>query len=316
MRYIPKSSMAVRIAFTVALANLLLAGATRSASEAARNSGVVCCLQDKGNELKVRLINALQTQAGKLVKKTCILVAMPPESCEEDGSTLCEQKCEEKMKSNPTYLGMMEQKSRASYTSMKDGAKWERASAWKRKEGQKAPAQQALQDVQDLQVLRNRTLVQRQDELQKAQKDFEDAEQAQKQADEKLEKLMDAAKDVEHSAAVEEEQKQAEIEARVEEAYTKIAKIQDEKRKMEAQMKEHGKQASAPMECADGKYCCCSIRHNPVRVKTSQFIDWGECTNPTAYPKSASKEKCPDVNTYCPTCAALLCEDNGYGLCP
>lgn len=303
--------MAVRITLAVVVANLLLAGATRSQ----RNTGMVCCLQDKGHDLKIRLINALQAEAAKYVKKNCVLIAVPPESCEND-ATLCEQQCEDKMKSNPTYLGLMEQKSRANYTSMKERAKSERDAALQEKERQTASAQQALKDMQDLMVLRNRTLVQRQAELQQAQKDYEDAEEAKTEADDTLEKLVVMTKEVEHKAAVEEEQKQAEIEAKVEEAYAKIDKIEEDKRNMEVQMKESGKRASAPMECADDKYCCCSIRHNPVRVKTSQFIDWDECTKPTAYPKTASKGECKEVNTYCSTCAALLCEDNGYGLCP
>eukprot|EP00930_Biecheleria_cincta_P048356 TRINITY_DN33680_c0_g1_i1.p1 TRINITY_DN33680_c0_g1~~TRINITY_DN33680_c0_g1_i1.p1 ORF type:complete len:307 (+),score=88.66 TRINITY_DN33680_c0_g1_i1:79-999(+) len=306
--------MAVRTALALALTNLLLAGAMRLESETARNSGMVCCLKDEGTQLKVDLVKVLMADAGKLVKKTCILVAVPPESCESDGSALCKQRCVEKMEGNPVYIGLMQHKSRANYTSMQTEAHLERADALKQKEKVDALAQKALKDLQELEDLRNRTLVQRQTELQQAQKDFEDAEQANKEAAETLANLTSMTQEVERKAAIEEDQKQAEIEARVQEAHAKIDKIEAEKRKAEAQMREQGK--SPPIECADEKYCCCSIRHNPVKVLTSQFTDWDECKNPKAYPKSASNGACKSVMVFCETCAALLCEDNGYGVCP
>lgn len=263
------------------------------------------------------MINALQAKARNFdIKKTCILVAIPPATCEIDGATACEQQCEEKMKTHPTYLRMMELKSRAAYTSMKSDAKSDRADASKRKEMQQASAEQALKDVLREADLRNATLVQRKAELEQAQKDFEDAEQAKQEAAETLERLTNSTKDEEQAAVAEEEQKQADIEAKVEQAYTHIQGIEDEKRETEAQMKKDGKRVSAPKECGDDKYCCCSIRFTAVKVKTSQFIDWDECKAAKTYPASEGKEGCRETMVHCPACAALLCADNGYGVCP
>lgn len=302
--------MAVRVTLAVALANLLLVGATG-------NSGMICCLEDDGQELRVRSLNAFRAAESKYfdVKKTCILIAIPPEDCEMDGATACEQGCEEKMTIHPTYIRMMELRSRSAYKITKNDAESELATASKQKDMQWAAAEQALKEVQDMFVLRNATLVQRKAELEQAQKVLEDAEQAMDEAAETLVKLTVFKQDEEHYAAVELEKTQAAIEATVEEARTQIQKIEDEKRATEAQMTKDGKIVSEPKECGGDEYCCCSIRFTPVKVMTSQFVDWDECKAPQAYP-TESKDGCKDTMVYCPKCAALLCEDNGLGVCP
>lgn len=311
--------MVARATLGFIFANVLQVEAYRS--EVQRESHMVCCLQEIGDDdsFKSRLMNPQQAATtGKFnIKKECKLVAMAPSDCEAD-TLECEKKCVQKLKAHPSYLEMMKQKAKADWQHIKQTiAPKEREEAKQNMMRTVASAKKALADAEKIASERNHTFEQKKVALAQATEQLALAQEEKNETDQQLVTQTDATAKQTVDAEQEYNQTMSDIEAKLAAAEDKIKSWED------SGMKARGasQPSSPPHQCADAKYCCCSIRHVGVRVKTEQFTDWDKCKNPQPYTKSknifAGKSgKCDTVMVHCARCAKKVCADRGYGVCP
>jgi hypothetical protein len=305
--------MASRIVVALALADLLMVGAYRSDSSEG-NSKMVCCLLGVGKNFRVRTINPQQGEAtGKVsIKKQCKLVALAPRDCEND-SDKCEHECEDRVRAHPQYLEMLKDEARADYIHVKNvEAPQEKENATKSMRHKIAVAKMTLKGAKHNASHANlawektkAALEVVQEQLRLAQEEFDSVSQELVNQTEITEKTV-------LDAEIAYNQTLSEIDSRLDAAAAKWKSFANSKRQ---------RVAVAPQRCADSKYCCCSIGHVAVRVKTEQFTDWAACKNPQPYTKSkklfAGKARsCSGVMAPCARCAYKVCDDKGYGVCP
>lgn len=72
---------------------------------------------------------------------------------------------------------------------------------------------------------------------------------------------------------------------------------------------------ATPAECEKSKSCCCSVKHIPVRVLTTSFLDWDECKSPKEYDRAWYEFPC-EYYSNCDHCRRLICSQGGAGVCP
>eukprot|EP00930_Biecheleria_cincta_P057459 TRINITY_DN43391_c0_g1_i1.p1 TRINITY_DN43391_c0_g1~~TRINITY_DN43391_c0_g1_i1.p1 ORF type:complete len:314 (+),score=79.15 TRINITY_DN43391_c0_g1_i1:53-994(+) len=313
--------MAVHVTFALIFANLLQVEAYRSTVEVQKESHMVCCLQGivDADNVKLRLMNPEQAATtGKFhIKQECKLVAMAPADCERDPDE-CEEKCVQKMKAHPSYLEMMKGQAKAEWQHVKQTvAPKEREEARQNMTRTVALAREALSDAEKIASEKNLTFEQKKAALEDATEQLALAQKEKTETDRQLVNQTSITEKQTADAEQQYNQKVSDIDAKLTAAEEKIRSLEDSGMKA----REASPMNSVPHQCDGEKYCCCSIRHVGVRVKTQQFTDWSECKNPQPYTKSknifAGKSgKCDTVMVHCARCAKKVCADRGYGVCP